>query len=80
VLGFGEAGVTPVNVTKAGAIESLVYETEVEEQFELVWPEIRALAKITVVAFAGTVAVIPEPAKAVADPLPSAELEHVLLE
>ena len=80
VLGLGEAGVMLVSVTSPGAIESWVYETEVDEQAEAVWPLLVALARIVVVALAGTVAVIPVLAKAAAVPVPSAALVQVLLE
>ena len=80
VLGLGEAGETLVRVTNPGATESLVYDTEVDEQAEAVWPLLVAFARIVVVAFAGTVAVIPAPAKAAAVPVPRAALEQELLE
>jgi hypothetical protein len=80
VLGFGDAGVTLRAVTNPGGVESLVYETKVDEQAEAVCPLLVAFAKIVVVAFAGTVAVIPAPAKLAADPVPRAALEQVLLE
>ncbi len=80
VLGLGEAGVMLVRVTSPGALESLVYATEVDEQAEAVWPLLVALARIVVVAFAGTVAVIPVLANAAAVPVPSAALVQVLLE
>ena len=80
VLGLGEAGVTLVRVTSPGAVESLVYATEVDEQADAVWPLLVAFARIVVVAFAGTVAVIPAPAKSAAVPVPSTALVHVLLE
>ena len=80
VLGLGEAGVTLVRVTSPGAVESLVYATEVDEQADAVWPLFVAFARIVVVAFAGTVAVIPAPAKSAAVPVPSTALVHVLLE
>jgi hypothetical protein len=80
VLGLGEVGAMLVRVTSPGAEESLTYETEVDEHAESVWPLLVALAKIVVVAFAGTVAVIPAPAKVAADPVPNAALEQLLLE
>ena len=57
-----------------------MYETEVDEQADAVWPLFVAFARIVVVAFAGTVAVIPAPAKSAAVPVPSAALVQVLLE
>jgi hypothetical protein len=80
VLVFGEVGVTLVSVTGAGAVESFVYATEVDEQAEAVWPLLVAFARIVVVAFAGTMAVIPPAAKVAADPDPSDALVQVLLE
>ena len=43
----------------------------------MTWPDFDALAKIVVVALAGTFTVIPAPSKSVALPAPRAPLEQV---